>query len=63
MEAAKLRAEIARRKYNNGLLIFDDWIIIENDYVTYSKNYLFTKRDRVIAEANWEYAQGEGVIP
>lgn len=63
MEASKLRAEIARRKYNNGLLIFDDWTIIEDDYVRNSKTYLISKRDRVIAEANWEYAQGKGVIP
>ena len=63
MNAAKLRAEIARKKYNNGLLIFDDWIIIENNYVDYSRNYIISKRDRVLAEANWEYAQGTGVIP
>jgi outer membrane protein len=63
MEASKLRAEIARRKYNNGLLIFDDWTIIEDDYVRNSKTYLLSKRDRVIAEANWEYTQGKGVIP
>ncbi|MFI5391297.1 MAG: TolC family protein, partial [Bacteriovoracales bacterium] len=56
MEAGKLRAEIARKKYNNGLLIFDDWIIIENAYIEYSKAYLLSKRERVIAEANWEYA-------
>ncbi len=63
MEAGKLRAEIARKKYNNGLLIFDDWIIIENYYIEYSKAYLVSKREKVIAEANWEYAQGKGVIP
>jgi outer membrane protein TolC len=63
MEAGKLRAEIARKKYNNGLLIFDDWIIIENSFIEYSKAYLLSKRERVIAEANWEYAQGKGVIP
>jgi len=63
MEASKLRAEIARKKYNNGLLIFDDWTIIEDDFVRNSKTYLISKRDRVIAEANWEYTQGKGVIP
>ena len=63
MEASKLRAEIARRKYNNGLLIFDDWTIIEDKYVSDSKTYLLSKRDKIFAEANWEYAQGKGVIP
>lgn len=63
MEASKLRAEIARRKYNNGLLIFDDWTIIEDKYVSDSKTYLLSKRDKIISEANWEYAQGKGVIP
>lgn len=61
--AAKSRAEIARAKYNNGLLTFDDWDIIENDLITKTKSYLQSKRDRITAEAAWEQAQGVGVIP
>lgn len=62
-EAAMTRAEIARNKYNNGLLTFEDWDIIENDLISREKAYLATSRDRVVAEAAWEQAQGKGVIP
>ncbi|QDK37160.1 TolC family protein [Bdellovibrio sp. NC01] len=62
LSAAKTRAEIARSKYNNGLLTFDDWDIIENDLITKTKTYLQSKRDRIVAEAAWEQAQGTGAI-
>lgn len=61
-DAATARAEIARNKYNNGLLTFEDWDIIENDLILRQKTYLQSKRDRVIAEAAWEQAQGKGVL-
>lgn len=62
-EAASIRAEIARKKYNNGLLTFDEWDIIETDLITRQKNYLQSLQTRVLAEAAWEQAQGVGVIP
>lgn len=63
LEAAEVRAEIARSKYNNGLLSFEDWDIIENDLITKQKTYLQSERDRILAEASWELAAGKGVIP
>ncbi|MGZ3769306.1 MAG: TolC family protein [Bdellovibrio sp.] len=63
LTAAKSRAEIARAKYNNGLLTFDEWDIIENDLINRTQIYLTSKRDRITAEASWEQAQGIGVIP
>ncbi len=63
LEAAATRAEIARSKYNNGLLSFEDWDIIENDLISRQKAALASQRDRVTAEATWEQAQGKGVIP
>jgi outer membrane protein TolC len=62
-KAANVRAEIARTKYNNGLLSFEDWDIIENDLISRQKVFLQSKRDRVTFEAAWEQAQGKGVIP
>jgi outer membrane protein len=62
-EAATLRAEIARKRYNNGLMTFEDWDLIENDLINRQRTYLQSKRDRVIAEAAWEQAQGKGVLP
>lgn len=63
LAAASARAEIARRRYDNGLISFEDWDIIENDLVTRQKQVLASRRSRIEAEAAWEQAQGRGVIP
>lgn len=63
LEASKVRADISRSKYNNGLTTFDDWDVIENDLITRQKDYTQKIRDRLVAEASWEQAQGTGVIP
>ena len=63
LDAATVRAEIARSKYNNGLMSFEDWDLIENDLIQRQKTFLQSRRDRVVAEAAWEQAQGKGVIP
>jgi outer membrane protein TolC len=62
-EAALVRAEIARRQYNNGLSTFTDWDLIESDLIARQKNYLQSRRDRVLSEAAWDQAQGIGAIP
>lgn len=63
MEAARVREQIARAKYNNGLLSFDDFDIIENDLIARQKSAVQSRRDRVIAEAVFEQASGQGVLP
>jgi len=63
VEAATARAEIARNKYNNGLLSFEDWDIIENDLIVRQTALVLSQRNRVTTEAAWEQAQGKGVIP
>jgi outer membrane protein TolC len=63
IDAQLVRAEIARGKYNNGLSTFDDWDIIENDLISRQKNLTEKRRDKAIAEAAWEQAQGRGVLP
>jgi outer membrane protein TolC len=62
LDAAETRAKIARSQYNNGLISFTDWNIIENDLIQRQKSYVQGQRDRVIAEAAWEQALGKGVI-
>lgn len=61
--AARTRAEIARARYNNGLISFEDWDIIENELITRQRNYLLSKQDRVLKYAGWEKILGRGVIP
>ncbi|MEI6080468.1 MAG: TolC family protein, partial [bacterium] len=60
--AATVRSEIGRAKYNNGILLFEEWDIIENDLINRQKTALQNLRDRIIAEAAWLQAQGKGVI-
>jgi outer membrane protein TolC len=61
-KAATTRAEIARKKYNNGLLTFEDWDIIESELITRQMNFLQSKRDRILRYANWENLIGKGSI-
>ena len=63
VEAAKIRSDIARSKYNNGLMTFEDWDRIENDLIQRQKTALVSARDRVQAEAAWEQTLGIGAIP
>lgn len=62
-QAAGIRQKIAREKYNNGLLSFDNWDIIENDLINRQKSLLQSQRVRVLSEASWEQAKGKGVFP
>ncbi|MCM2323949.1 MAG: TolC family protein [Oligoflexia bacterium] len=62
-EAALKRAEIARGKYNNGLMSFEDWDLIENDLILRERAVLQSRRDRVAAEAAWLQVQGKGILP
>ena len=62
-KAATARSEIARSQYNNGLISFNDWDVIENDLITRQKNYVQSEKARVLSEAAWNQARGEGVLP
>jgi outer membrane protein TolC len=61
--AGNSRERIAKAQYSNGLISFSDWDAIENDLIIRQKNLLQTEKERVLAEASWEQAQGKGVIP
>jgi outer membrane protein len=62
-DALQVRAKIARAKYNQGLMSFEDWDVIENDLIDRERNYLTSGRERVTSEAAWEQSQGRGVFP
>jgi outer membrane protein len=61
-EASSVRATIGRQRYNNGLLSFENWDVIESDLINRQKSLIQSQRDRVTSEAAWEQAQGKGVI-
>ncbi len=58
LTAHKVRATIARDKYNNGLLTFDQWDAVENDLIKIEKDFLNGLKTRWIAEATWKQVQG-----
>lgn len=63
LNAATIRATIARKRYNTGLLVFEQWDIIENDLINRQKSALASKRDRIIAESSFRQALGLGDLP
>ena len=60
LDAALERSTIANAQYSNGLISFDDWVIIENNLVSAKKEFLNAGADMLIAEAQWIQAKGEG---
>jgi len=58
LESAVTRAMISEAQYSNGLISFDDWIIIEDTLVRAKKNSLEAQVNAFIAEADWVQAKG-----
>lgn len=61
-QAAEVRAVIARGKYKNGLMSFDDWDLVENDLINRQKTSINSQKDRVVKLAIWMQVQGQGVL-
>ncbi len=61
LDAAVERSTIANAQYSNGLLSFNEWIIIENNLVSGKKEYLNAEANLLIAEAQWIHAKGGGL--
>lgn len=61
-EAAEIRAEIARNRYNNGLMSFEDWDVVESDLINRQRNDLFSIQSKIQTEARWEQLLGKGVL-
>jgi len=57
-ESAEVRAKIGEAQYSNGLISFDDWIIIEDALVRTKKSFLEAQADALTAEASWIQAKG-----
>lgn len=63
LEAARVRAEIARTQYASGMMSFEDWDLIENDLIDKQTALLQSQRNAVIAEAQWANVQGISLLP
>lgn len=58
LKASTERAKIARTKYVNGLMSYNDWNITENSYISAERNYLSAQKDTFVAEAAWHNSYG-----
>jgi len=61
LEAAQERSTIVNAQYSNGLVTFNDWVIIENNLVSAKKEFLNAGANLLIAEAQWIQAKGDGI--
>ncbi len=61
LAAAMERSTIANAQYSNGLVSFNEWVIIENNLVSAKKDYLNAEANLLIAEAQWIQAKGGGL--
>jgi outer membrane protein TolC len=60
LAAAIERSTISNAQYSNGLVSFNEWVIIENNLVSAKKEFLNAEAALLIAEAQWIQAKGEG---
>lgn len=58
LQAARERSDIARTKYINGLINYDDWDRIENEYINAEKLVLARKKSALMSEAAWHNSYG-----
>jgi len=58
LESAETRAKISEAQYSNGLILFDDWIIIEDTLVRVKKDFIEAQANALITEADWVQAKG-----
>jgi outer membrane protein TolC len=53
LETYKLQAEIAKEKYMNGYLSYEDWYNVEHDYIKSQERVLNSKFNAILAKINW----------
>jgi len=60
-EASQERSKIGMAQYTSGLLIFDNWIIIEDDLVRAERSLVQARADALFAETEWLKSKGVGL--
>jgi len=64
VQRAFLDADVQRKQeadimYQSGLMTFQDWQVITNDYVNFQKSYLSAEQSLIAAEGQWRFATGQ----
>lgn len=62
LDAYKIRAEISRQQYADGLLAFENWDIIENELISASRRLLEAHRSAQLSQATWWRRTGRNVF-
>jgi len=62
LDAARVRAEIAREQYASGLISFEDWDRIEGEWTSSQKSELSSRRAAVLAAAEWDRVRGISML-
>ncbi len=58
LTAAEERSKIAEAQYSTGQLTYDNWMIIENDYISNQRNVVNALANVLTSEAAWIEAKG-----
>jgi outer membrane protein TolC len=58
LDATTERSNIAQEKYINGLMTYDAWDIIENEYISSQASYLNSRKNVLTADAAWQKSFG-----
>jgi len=49
--------------YQSGLLSFQEWILVVNEYVNFQTSYLKAEQNLIVTEAQWRFATGGQLGP
>lgn len=58
LNASKIQADITNQKYINGLTSYQDWYMIENDFINIQKSIIKAKMDAAMSKITWENILG-----
>ena len=58
LAATTERSRIGQEKYINGLLTYDEWDIIENDYISSQASLVNSQKNVLTADAAWQKSYG-----
>jgi outer membrane protein TolC len=61
LDSAIQRKQESDIMYQSGLMTFQDWELIMNDYVNFQKSYLSAEQNLISAEGQWRFATGQQV--
>ena len=64
VQRAFLSASVQRKQesdimYQSGLMTFQDWELIMNDYVNFQKSFLVAEQNLISAQGQWQFATGQ----